>query len=431
MKSEIIQSLHFAQTHFKKWRLKSFEERQSYLFALEKILLTEKENLGLLITQDMNKPISQSIAEIEKCAGLCRYYAEIDNPLSAELVETSWSISEIHHEPLGVILGVMPWNYPFWQVLRFAIPTLLAGNSVVIKHASNCLNSGDAIEKMMVDAGFPLGLFQHLHLNHKEVEELIAQPEIRAISLTGSDAAGRKIGEIAGKNLKKCVLELGGNDAFIVLADADLVKAAKAAALARLQNCGQTCVAGKRFIIHQDVYTEFITLFIAEYIKYQPENPMSQETILGYMSREDLAADLVTQYEKAIANGAEIIVPLKVLSPIALQPGLLKMNVGNPVLDEELFGPLGMVLVVASDEEALQVANATSFGLANAVFTQNKDKAMYFAHHLESGSVAINQLFKSDVRLPFSGRKNSGYGTELSQYALKEFTTTKTIVGEV
>jgi succinate-semialdehyde dehydrogenase/glutarate-semialdehyde dehydrogenase len=431
MKSEIIQSLHFAQTHFKKWRLKSFEERQSYLFALEKILLTEKENLGLLITQDMNKPISQSIAEIEKCAGLCRYYAEIDNPLSAELVETSWSISEIHHEPLGVILGVMPWNYPFWQVLRFAIPTLLAGNSVVIKHASNCLNSGDAIEKMMVDAGFPLGLFQHLHLNHKEVEELIAQPEIRAISLTGSDAAGRKIGEIAGKNLKKCVLELGGNDAFIVLADADLLKAAKAAALARLQNCGQTCVAGKRFIIHQDVYTEFITLFIAEYIKYQPENPMSQETILGYMSREDLAADLVTQYEKAIANGAEIIVPLKVLSPIALQPGLLKMNVGNPVLDEELFGPLGMVLVVASDEEALQVANATSFGLANAVFTQNKDKAMYFAHHLESGSVAINQLFKSDVRLPFSGRKNSGYGTELSQYALKEFTTTKTIVGEV
>ena len=224
---------------------------------------------------------------------------------------------------------------------------------------------------------------------------------------------------------------MGGNDAFIVLADADLVKAAKAAALARLQNSGQTCVAGKRFIIHQDVYTEFITLFIAEYIKYQPENPMSQETILGYMSREDLAADLVTQYEKAIANGAEIIVPLKVLSPIALQPGLLKMNVGNPVLDEELFGPLGMVLVVASDEEALQVANATSFGLANAVFTQNKDKAMYFAHHLESGSVAINQLFKSDVRLPFSGRKNSGYGTELSQYALKEFTTTKTIVGEV
>ncbi|MBS1549456.1 MAG: aldehyde dehydrogenase family protein [Bacteroidetes bacterium] len=429
MKSEIIQSLHFAQTQFKKWRLISFEERQSYFLALEKILLTEKENLGLLITQDMNKPISQSIAEIEKCAGLCRYYAEITNPLTVELVETSWDISEVHHEPLGVILGVMPWNYPFWQVLRFAVPTLLAGNAVVLKHASNCLNSGDAIERIFNEAGFPLGLFQHLHLSHSEVEELIEQPEIRGISLTGSDAAGRKIAQIAGKNLKKCVLELGGNDAFIVLSDADLDKAAEAGAIARLQNCGQTCVAGKRFIIHQDVYQIFIEKFIDAYKKFQPKDPMLQETILGYMSREDLAVDLVSQYKKAIEHGAEIILPLEVLSPISLQPGLLKMNVGNPILDEELFGPLGMVLVVASDEEALQVANTTSFGLANAVFTQNKDKAMYFAHHLESGSVAINQLFKSDVRLPFSGRKNSGYGVELSVKALFEFTAPKTIVG--
>ena len=431
MNLTILNKIQLSQTQFLVWKNKSFEERQSYLFALEKILLTEKENLGFIISKDMNKPISQSISEIEKCAGLCRYYAEIDNPLSVELVETTWSISEIHHEPLGVILGVMPWNYPFWQVLRFAIPTLLAGNAVVIKHASNCLNSGDAIEKIMLDAGFPLGLFQHLHLNHKEVEELIAQPEIRAVSLTGSDAAGRKIAEIAGRNLKKCVLELGGNDAFIVLADADLEKAAKAAALARLQNCGQTCVAGKRFIIHQEVYTEFMKLFVAEYRKYQPENPLSHDTILGYMSREDLAIDLVQQYEKAIQNGAEIILPLKVLSPTALQPGLLRMNVGNPILDEELFGPLGMVVEVESDEEALAMANATHFGLANAVFTQDKNKAMYFANNLESGSVAINKLFKSDVRLPFSGRKNSGYGTELSQYALKEFTSTKTIVGEV
>lgn len=429
MTEDLNKNIEKAQQQFKEWKALSFETRQNYFVQLGELLLENKEDLGKIITQDMNKPISQAIGEIEKCAGLCFYYANAENVLKPETVETEFAISQVHHEPLGIILGVMPWNYPFWQVLRFAVPTLIAGNTVVIKHASNCLRCGDAIQQLFEKAGFPSGVFQHLALGHSEVEMLIADARIKAVSLTGSEAAGRKIATIAGSHLKKCVLELGGNDAFIVLADADLPKAAKAAALARLQNCGQTCVAGKRFIIHQKVYVEFMKLFVAEYQKFQPGNPLDKSTKLSAMSREDLAEDLVKQYENAIANGAEIILPLQNQGNGVFVPGLLKMNENNPVLDEELFGPLGMVIQVNSDEEALQVANETSFGLGNAVFSEDYNKAMFFAKNLESGSVAINQLFKSDVRLPFAGRKNSGYGTELSLKAFFEFTATKTIIG--
>jgi succinate-semialdehyde dehydrogenase/glutarate-semialdehyde dehydrogenase len=431
MTNTYIPNITLGEEQFHNWKKLPFEERKTYFRQLAQLLLVQKEELGKIITQDMNKPISQAISEIEKCAGLCVYYANVENVLATEKVATDFAISEIYHEPLGIILGVMPWNYPFWQVLRFAVPTILAGNTVVMKHASNCLNSGDAIENLFVKAGFPKGIFQHLRLNHSEIEEIIANPSIKGVSLTGSEAAGRKIAETAGKNLKKCVLELGGNDAFIILADADLEKAAKDAALARLQNCGQTCVAGKRFIIHQDIYEEFLVKFIAEYKKYIPADALEKTTKISKMSRVDLATELGNQYQTAIENGAEIILPLIALDEMTFEPGLLKMNVGNPILNQELFGPLGMVISVKNDEEALQTANNTSFGLANAVFTKDQDKAFYFAQNLESGSVAINQIFKSDVKMPFSGRKNSGYGTELSQKALLEFTSTKTIIGSV
>lgn len=429
MDKSLENKLKVAEKAFQNWKNYSFKERQKLLKKIAEILKSQKEEFGEIITKEMNKPISQSISEIEKCAGMISYYAAVPDILKPEKVETEHKISEIRHEPMGVILGIMPWNFPFWQALRFAVPAILSGNAVVLKHASICLKSGDAIQKIFEKAGFPKGVFSHLKISHKEVEDLLGDPRIKAVSLTGSEGAGRKIAETAGRNLKKCVLELGGNDAFIVLDDADLKAAAKDAALARLQNCGQTCVAGKRFIVHKKVYQQFVELFVEEYRKYIPGNPMNKETKLGLMAREDLASELHMQYEKAIKSGAEIILPLENIGNMAFEPGLLLMNKNNPVLDEELFGPLGMILKVDSDEAALKAANNTSFGLANAVYTKDKKRALFFAENLESGSVAINQVFRSDWRMPFGGRKNSGYGVELSQYALHEFTVKKSIIG--
>ena len=431
MKKTIQLKISKSDKIFYEWKKTEFSERQNLLEKLYRTLLGNKQFFAEIITKEMNKPIAQSLSEIEKCADMIQYYSEAENILKTEKVKTDHQISEIHHEPLGVILGIMPWNFPFWQALRFAVPAILAGNVVVLKHASICSKSGNAIQKLFESAGFPKGVFNHLKISHDEIEELIADPIIKAVSLTGSESAGRKIAETAGRNLKKCVLELGGNDAFIVLEDADLKKAAKDAAQARLQNAGQTCVAGKRFIIHSKIFSNFIAKFIKEYRKFKPENPMNPKAQLSMMAREDLAGDLKKQYKKAIKNGAEIILPLESVGNMAFEPGLILMKPDNSVADEELFGPLGMVFKVKNDDEALRIANDTMFGLANAVYTKNKKKAMYFATHLESGSVAINQPFRSDWRMPFSGRKNSGYGVELSLYALHEFTVKKSIIGEV
>ncbi len=431
MKETVSRKLKKSQKAFLGWREVSFTERQKLLRKLADVIKKDRNKFAAIITQEMNKPIAQSVAEIEKCEGMCRYYANLPNVLKTQKIDTENRISEIHHEPLGVILGIMPWNFPFWQVLRFAVPAILAGNTVILKHASICIKSGDAIQKLFEDAGFAADVFTHIKMNHDEVEELIADSAVKAVSLTGSESAGRKIAEIAGRNLKKCVLELGGSDAFIVLEDADLEAAAKDAAQARLQNNGQTCVAGKRFIIHQKIYRDFMDRFEAEYRKFEPGDPSDPETNLGLMAREDLADDLQKQYDKALKNGAEVIIPLEEAGNMAFSPGLIQMNSGNPVLQEELFGPLGMVIKVKDDEAALKAANDTDFGLANAVYTKDRKKAMYFAENLESGSVAINQVFRSDWRMPFGGRKNSGYGVELSEYALYEFTVRKSIIGDI
>lgn len=431
MKNSTQDTLQKSQEAFKAWKKVSFEERQKPLYRLSELLLERKEEFGKIITLEMNKPIAQSVAEIEKSAGLCTYYSKAENILKPEKVVTEHQISEVHHEAMGVILGIMPWNFPFWQVLRFAVPAVLGGNTVILKHASICEKSGRIIQKLFEEAGFPKDVFTHVIVSHDEIEEMIANPIVKGVSLTGSEAVGKKIASIAGKNLKKCVLELGGSDAFIVCEDADLDQAAQKAALSRLQNTGQSCIAGKRFIIHSKIYDEFLPRFIAEYKKYQPANPLEQKTNLGAMAREDLAQDLEKQYQKALENGAEVILPLENVGKASFNPGILKMNHRNPVLQEELFGPLAMVFKANNDEEALKIANETMFGLGNAVFTKDKARAMFFAEHLESGGVAINQVFRSDARLPFGGRKNSGYGTELSLYALQEFTVKKSIIGNI
>ncbi|ASW75796.1 aldehyde dehydrogenase [Chryseobacterium piperi] len=418
-----------ADKAFSEWKKVSFEERQKLIAKAADILKNNSEKFGEIITGEMNKPISQSIAEVEKSALMMDYYADAENILKPEKIESEYKFSEVHYIPKGVILGVMPWNFPFWQVLRFATPAILSGNTVVLKHASICFGSGNAIEQIFLEAGFPEGVFQNLEVGHKEVKAILEHDAVKGVSLTGSGKAGGEVASIAGLNIKKSLLELGGSDAFIVLDDADLDKAAKVGAQARLQNCGQTCVAAKRFIINEKVEAEFLPKFIEEYKKFVPADPMAKETKISGMARPDLADDLENQFNKALENGAEIIIPLERISENEFNPGLIRVKEGNPILQEELFGPLGMVMIAKDDEEALQMANDIPFGLSNSVWTSTEARQLFFIENLESGTVNINRMTSSDPRFPFGGTKGSGYGTELSLIALKEFVTPKTIVG--
>lgn len=419
-----------ADKAFSEWKKIPFDHRQKLIAKAAEILKTRSEEFGTIITSEMNKPISQAIAEVEKCALMMNYYADAENILQPEKIKSEYSYSEIHYVPKGVILGVMPWNFPFWQVLRFAVPAILAGNTIVLKHASICFGSGNAIEKVFIEAGFPEGVFQNLEIGHKDVKEVLEHKIISGVSLTGSEKAGAEVASIAAQNIKKSLLELGGSDAFIVLDDADLDEAAKVGALARLQNCGQTCVAAKRFIIDEKIEDVFLPKFIKEYKKYVPTDPMDKETKIAGMARPDLADDLENQFRKALENGAEIILPLERISDNEFKPGLIRVKEGNPILQEELFGPLGMVMTARNDEEALQFANDIPFGLSNSVWTQDKDRQLFFIENLESGTVNINRMTSSDPRFPFGGTKSSGYGTELSLLALKEFVNVKTILGQ-
>ena len=418
-----------SQTAFENWKTVPFTEKQKLLQKLASLLEKDAEKFGKIITQEMNKPITQSISEVQKCALMTRYYAEAENILKPEKIKTEFRVSEIHSVPKGVILGVMPWNFPFWQALRFAVPAILAGNTIVLKHASICFGSGNMIEKLFLKAGFPKGVFQNLEIGHEDVKKVLENPIIKGVSLTGSEKAGAEVASIAGKNIKKSLLELGGSDAFIVLDDADFKKAAASGAKARLQNCGQACNAGKRFIIQKNIEKEFLPMFIKEYQKYIPGNPLKKETMIGGMARPDLADELEKQYNKALKFGAEIILPLERISNNEFIPGLIKVKAGNPILQDELFGPLGMVMIAKNDKEALKLANDIPFGLSNSVWTKDKKRQQLFIDHLESGTVSLNKESSSDPRLPFGGAKSSGYGTELSLHALKEFVNMKTIVG--
>jgi len=430
MEQSIENKLLKADEAFKNWKNVSFAERQKLIAKAAELLKDKSEQFGEIITKEMNKPISQAISEVEKCALMMNYYADAENVLKPEKISSEYSISEIHYVPKGVILGVMPWNFPFWQVLRFATPAVLAGNTVVLKHASICFGSGNAIEKIFLEAGFPEGIFQNLEVGHSEVKEILEHSVIKGVSLTGSDKAGAEVASVAGKKIKKSLLELGGSDAFIVLNDADLDEAAKVGALARLQNCGQTCVAAKRFIIQKNIEDDFLPKFINEYKKYVPKDPMNKDTNLGGMARADLADDLEKQYQKALDNGAEIIIPLERISDIEFNPGLVRVKEGNPILQEELFGPLGMVMIAGNDNHALEMANNIPFGLSNSVWTKDEARQQFFIEGLESGTVNINRMTSSDPRFPFGGTKSSGYGTELSLIALKEFVTAKTVLGK-
>ena len=420
-----------AQKTFLEWRKVPFTDRQNLLLKLADTLEKDKDKFANLITTEMHKPISQSIAEIEKSSGMIRFYANAENVLKAEKIETEFSVSEVHHDALGIILGVMPWNFPFWQVLRFAVPAILAGNVILLKHASICFESGDAIQKVFKDAGFPDDIFQNLRIGHNEIKEILENPLVRGVSLTGSEKAGSEVAALAGKNIKKSVLELGGSDAYIVLDDADVEKAATEGPGGKLQNTGQVCNAAKRFIIHENAKQEFVPKFITEYNSYQPADPFQMETKLSKMARPDLADELEKQYKKAQKDGAEVVLALERISESEFRPGIILVKEGNPILQEELFGPLAILMIGKDDEEILRLANDIPFGLGNSVWTKDKKRAQYFIDHLESGTVSINKSTSSDVRLPFGGAKSSGYGVELSLHAIKEFTQIKTVVGNI
>ncbi len=420
-----------AQKTFLEWRKVPFTDRQNLLLKLADTLEKDKDKFANLITTEMHKPISQSIAEIEKSAGMIRFYANAENVLKAEKIETEFSVSEVHHDALGIILGVMPWNFPFWQVLRFAVPAILAGNVILLKHASICFESGDAIQKVFKDAGFPDDIFQNLRIGHNEIKEILENPLVRGVSLTGSEKAGSEVAALAGKNIKKSVLELGGSDAYIVLDDADVEKAATEGPGGKLQNTGQVCNAAKRFIIHENAKQEFVPKFITEYNSYEPADPFQMETKLSKMARPDLADELEKQYKKAQKDGAEVVLALERISESEFRPGIILVKEGNPILQEELFGPLAILMIGKDDEEILRLANDIPFGLGNSVWTKDKKRAQYFIDHLESGTVSINKSTSSDARLPFGGAKSSGYGVELSLHAIKEFTQIKTVVGNI
>lgn len=420
-----------AQKTFLEWKKVPFTERQALLLKLADVLEKDKEKFAKLITTEMHKPISQSIAEIEKSAGMIRYYAKAENVLKPEKIKTEFDVSEVHYDALGIILGVMPWNFPFWQVLRFAVPAILAGNVVLLKHASICFESGDTVEKVFKDAGFPDHIFQNLRIGHEEIIEILENPFVRGVSLTGSEKAGANVAALAGKNIKKSVLELGGSDAYIVLDDADVEKAAIEAPSGKLQNTGQVCNAAKRFIVHQKVEKDFVPKFVEEFNSYQPADPFKKETKLSKMARPDLADELESQYKKALKNGAEVVLALERISESEFRPGIILVKEGNPILQEELFGPLAMLMIGKDDEEILKLANDIPFGLGNSVWTKDKKRAQYFIENLESGTVSINKSTSSDARLPFGGAKSSGYGVELSLHAIKEFTQIKTVVGNI
>ena len=411
------------------WCNLSIQNRISFLPQLAQLLLENKEEYATCITTEMHKPISQAIAEVEKCALLCNYYYEnAETFLATKTIKTDASESFVTYEPLGVILGVMPWNFPFWQVFRFAVPTLIVGNTVVIKHASNVPKSAELIQAIFEQAGFPKGCFQDLPISSNEVANIIANPIIKAVSLTGSEQAGIAVATEAGKHLKKCVLELGGSNAFIVLEDANLEKAVSIAVNARMQNAGQSCIAAKRFLVHENIAGEFVAKFKVAIQNLKTGNPLDKETNIGSLARVDLAEELEAQVKKSIQMGAKLIVGGNRKDTFYEPTILTNVTTEMPVFKEETFGPVAAIITFKTIEEAIELSNQSEFGLGVSIFTQDIDFIKTKISIFNEGAVFINEMVKSDPKLPFGGIKKSGYGRELAEDGIKEFVNIKTVV---
>jgi len=418
---------------FLSWRQSGFSERRGLLLLAAQILEKEKKDLARLMSNEMGKPILQAKAEIEKCTMVCVYYAEnAEKILAPETIATDLGASYVRFEPLGPVLAVMPWNFPFWQVFRFAAPALMAGNVCLLKHASNVQGCAAAIEKIFRQAGFPEHVFANLRVGSVQVAALIAHPLVRAVTLTGSELAGRKVAEQAGRNLKKVVLELGGSDPFIVLADAPMEICLPNAVNARMINNGQSCIAAKRFIVEAKILDRFRSEFAAAVAALKVGDPFDENNDLGPLARADLVDELERQVQESVRRGARILTGGKRLSDrpgFYFQPTVLSdVRPGMPAYDEELFGPVAALISARDAKDAVRIANDTPFGLGASIWTRDLDQVEKLAAAIDAGMVFINGLVKSDPRLPFGGIKNSGFGRELSPYGIKEFVNIKTVV---
>ncbi len=416
----------------RRWRTTGFGERAARLQNAARVLRAQKTRLATLATREMGKPIVEAEAEIEKCAWNCDFYAEhAAQFLADEHVEMNLSDSFVAFQPLGVVLAIMPWNFPFWQVFRFAAPALMAGNGAVLKHASNVPGCALAIEEVLRQAGLPDGLFRTVLVPGSGVEPLIADGRIAAVTLTGSSEVGERVASAAGRHLKKQVLELGGSDPFIVLADADIESAVKVAVRARNQNNGQSCIAAKRFIVEDAIADEFSTRFSSTVGALHVGDPMQRETNVGPLARGDLRDTLITQVEQSVARGAHALTGGASLNGKGYYyaPTVLDgVTEDMPAFREETFGPVAAVIRARDAEDAVRLANDTEYGLGAALWSRDTERAKQLARRIEAGNVFINGMVASDPRIPFGGIKRSGYGRELASYGIKEFTNIQTIV---
>ena len=418
---------------FLEWRNKSFSYRAKKMRHLAELLKQKKELLGLLMTKEMGKPIKQSIAEAEKCAWVCEYYADnAEKFLSQKEIPTGSTKSFISFQPIGIVLAIMPWNFPFWQVFRFASPALMAGNVGILKHASNVQGCAIEIEKLFLEAGFPKFAFSNLVIGSKKVSNVIKNSKISAVTLTGSTPAGKSVASLAGSLLKKTVLELGGNDPYVILEDADLDNAVKSCIAGRMLNAGQSCIAAKRFIVVQSSLKEFIDKVHNEIKKMKMGDPINPDINIGPMVNNIARDELHQQVLISIEKGAKLLFGGKIpqLDGAFYPPTLLvDVEPGMPAFDDELFGPVAVVISAKDQSHAIELANKTNFGLGAAIFTRDLDKGENIAtKELEAGSCFVNDFVKSDPRLPFGGIKESGYGRELSEFGIQEFVNIKSVV---
>ena len=420
-----------AEETFRAFRRTSFSERGEIMDRVAHILESEKQDWARLMTTEMGKPIKAAVGEIEKCAWVCRYYAQTaERHLADEIVETSATRSYVHFQPLGPVLAVMPWNFPFWQVFRFAAPALMAGNVGLLKHASNVPQCALAIEEIFHRAGFPEGAFQTLLIGSDLVQFVLEDPRVAAATLTGSEQAGRSIASIAGKQIKKTVLELGGSDPFIVMPSANFDEAVSAAVKARTINNGQSCIAAKRFIVAAEIYEEFERSFVEGMKALRVGDPMNESTDIGPLATPQILRDVEEQVKTSIAAGAHLLTGGKKVNRSGnfYEPTVLANVPANaPASCEEVFGPVAALYRVKDIEEAIELANNSAFGLGAAAWTNDTREQNRFIEALEAGCVFINGMVASDPRLPFGGIKRSGYGRELGEFGIREFVNIKMV----
>jgi succinate-semialdehyde dehydrogenase/glutarate-semialdehyde dehydrogenase len=429
---EVEAALQRADETFDSWRERPLREREELLASAADVLRENQREYAATMTREMGKPISQAVSEIEKCAWVCEHYAEHASEYLNPDAHPSPPGSGVKtvYDPLGPVLAVMPWNFPFWQVFRFAAPYLTAGNVGLLKHASNVPGCAEAIEDVFREAGYPAGVFQSLLIPSERVEDVIADDRVRAATLTGSGPAGRAVASTAGEHLKKTVLELGGSDPFVVLEDADVEAAAETGAWARNLNGGQSCIAAKRFVVHTDVYEEFVEALVGEVESYTVGDPTDEATDVGPQARQDLLEDLHEQVQDSVEAGARVLTggePLDREGAFYPPTVLVDVPEGTPVDTEETFGPVAAVYEVGDEAEAIRTANDTAFGLGASIWTADRERGERLARRVDAGCVYVNQLVKSDPRVPFGGVGQSGYGRELSEVGIKEFVNRKTV----